>query len=366
MSADRGPVAPSGAAPGLGEFELIRRYFVREGAPRRATLGIGDDCALLDAGGAESLAVSTDLLLEDRHFFADVDPESLGHKTLAVNLSDLAAMGARPLAFTLALALPSADPRWLERFARGLFALADAHGCELVGGDTTRGPLALCVTVLGTVPPALALRRDRARAGDDLWVSGALGAAAWAVAVRRSAGTWPAPEAGGVGDAGGEGREGGEECPRAGADTALAAARARLERPEPRVALGLALRGIAHAAIDLSDGLAGDLAHVVERSARAAGVALGATLEAAALPIDPALAGLPRAERLGLALGGGDDYELLFAAPAAARESVIAAGTGVGLTLSRIGRVDPRPGLRLHDSTTGTTELHARSFDHFR
>jgi thiamine-monophosphate kinase len=366
VSADRGPAAPSGTAPGLGEFELIRRYFVREGAPRRATLGIGDDCALLDAGGTESLAVSTDLLLEDRHFFADVDPESLGHKTLAVNLSDLAAMGARPLAFTLALALPSADPRWLERFAGGLFALADAHGCELIGGDTTRGPLALCVTVLGTVPPALALRRDRARPNDDLWVSGALGAAAWAVAVRRSAGTWPACEAGDAqgdcdaGDAGDDARR------RTGAAPALAAARARLERPAPRVALGLALRGIAHAAIDLSDGLAGDLAHVVERSSRASGAALGATVEAAALPVDPALDALPPAERLAFALGGGDDYELLFAAPVAARESVIAAAAGVGLTLSRIGRIDPRPGLRLHDARTGTTELHARSFDHFR
>jgi thiamine-monophosphate kinase len=360
VSADRGPAAPSGAAPGLGEFELIRRYFVREGASRRATLGIGDDCALLDAGGTESLAVSTDLLLEDRHFFADVDPESLGHKTLAVNLSDLAAMGARPLAFTLALALPSADPRWLERFAGGLFALADAHGCELIGGDTTRGPLALCVTVLGTVPPALALRRDRARSGDDLWVSGALGAAAWAVAVRRSAGAWP------VAEAGVEGGAGGEVGGRAGSAIALAAARARLERPAPRVALGLALRGIAHAAIDLSDGLAGDLAHVVERSSRASGAALGATVEAAALPVDPALAALPPAERLAFALGGGDDYELLFAAPVAARESVIAAGAGVGLTLTRIGRIDPRPGLRLHDARAGTTVLHERSFDHFR
>ena len=241
------------AAP--GEFELIRRFFERPAAAGRARLGIGDDCALLDVPGGESLAVSTDMLVEGRHFFPDVDPEALGHKALAVNLSDLAAMGARPLGFTLALALPAADEAWLEAFSRGLFALADAQGCELVGGDTTRGPLALCVTVHGTVPPALALRRDGARAGDDLWVSGALGAAALAV----------------------ERRLRGEPVP--------AGALARLDRPEPRVALGLGLRGLARAAIDLSDGLAGDLGHVLARSSAAAGVPLGAALERDALPV---------------------------------------------------------------------------------
>ncbi|HYF60456.1 MAG TPA: thiamine-phosphate kinase, partial [Burkholderiaceae bacterium] len=241
------------AAP--GEFELIRRFFERPAAAGRARLGIGDDCALLDVPGGESLAVSTDMLVEGRHFFPDVDPEALGHKALAVNLSDLAAMGARPLGFTLALALPAADEAWLEAFSRGLFALADAQGCELVGGDTTRGPLALCVTVHGTVPPALALRRDGARAGDDLWVSGALGAAALAV----------------------ERRLRGEPVP--------AGALARLDRPEPRVALGLGLRGLARAAIDLSDGLAGDLGHVLARSSEAAGVPLGAALERDALPV---------------------------------------------------------------------------------
>lgn len=328
---------------GPSEFELIRRFFERPATPGRALLGIGDDCALIAAGEEGVLAVSTDMLVAGRHFFDDVEPEALGHKALAVNLSDLAAMGARPLGFTLALALPGADEAWLGAFARGLFALADAHGCELVGGDTTRGPLNLCITVFGSVPPAQALRRDRARVGDELWVSGALGAAAWALARRLRAGAWPAT------------------C-----DAALARARGRLERPEPRVALGLALRGVAHAAIDLSDGLAGDIGHVLERSSAETGVALGADLEAAALPIDPVLDGLPEARRLELALAGGDDYELLFTAPASARREVLDAGARIGLTLSRIGRIEAGAGLRLRDPHGRPIAFHARSFDHFR
>lgn len=328
---------------GPGEFELIRRFFQRPAVPARAPLGIGDDCALIAPGDEGVLAVSTDMLVAGRHFFDDVDPEALGHKALAVNLSDLAAMGARPIGFTLALALPQADEAWLGAFARGLFALADAHGCELVGGDTTRGPLNLCITVFGSVPPAQALRRDRARDGDDLWVSGTLGAAAWALACRLQAGAWP--------DTG---------------DAPLIRARGRLERPEPRVALGLALRGLAHAAIDLSDGLVGDIGHVLERSSAEAGVTLGACLEAAALPVDPALDGLPEPRRLELALAGGDDYELLFTAPASARGQVLDAGARIGLTLSRIGRIEAAAGLRLHDPHGRPIAFHARSFDHFR
>ena len=328
---------------GLGEFELIGRFFRRAGG--RARLGIGDDCALLDPPAGATLAVSTDMLVSGRHFFEDVDPEALGHKTLAVNLSDLAAMGARPVAFTLALALPSADPDWLEAFARGLFALADAHDCELVGGDTTRGPLVLSVTVLGSVSPERALRRDGARAGDDVWVSGALGAAAWAVRTRRDAGGWAAP----------------------GADAArLAQARRRLERPEPRVALGRGLLGVASAAIDLSDGLAGDLAHLLARSGEAVAVPLGATLDEPAVPVDAALAGLDADDRRALALGGGDDYELLFTAPPGRRDDVAAVATRIGLTLTRIGRVEPQPGLRTTDAHGRTFPLDVRSFDHFR
>ncbi|MFZ4759919.1 MAG: thiamine-phosphate kinase [Burkholderiaceae bacterium] len=336
--------APAESA-GPGEFDLIRRYFVRENGPRRAALGIGDDCALLDAGAiaAEgSLAVSTDMLVAGRHFFDDVDPAALGHKALAVNLSDLAAMGARPLGFTLAIALPQADADWLARLAGGMFTLADAHGCELIGGDTTRGPLNLSVTVFGTVPPAAALRRDRARAGDDLWVSGRLGAAAWAVAERQVAGRW-------IGD-----------------DAAIVHARARLEWPQPRVALGLALRGVAGAAIDLSDGLAGDLVHLLDRSSAACGVRLGATLEAAALPVDDVLAAVPPERARAFALGGGDDYELLFTADPTRRDAVRAAGAALGLVLSRIGRIEPIEGVHLIDATGLSTPLNVRSFDHFR
>jgi thiamine-monophosphate kinase len=336
----------------MGEFELIRRWFVRASGPRRAVLGIGDDCALIGPTPGETLAVSTDMLVEGRHFFPDVAPAALGHKALAVNLSDLAAMGARPLGFTLALALPSVDDTWLDGFAAGLFALADAHDCELVGGDTTRGPLNVCITVFGTVPAHEALRRDAARAGDDIWVSGALGAAAWAVACRQQAGAvLPADGAAAL---------------RPGHHRALAGALHRLDRPEPRLALGVALRGVAPAAIDLSDGLIGDLGHVLERSSAAVGMPLGASLDWAAMPVDPALDGLAEPRRAALALAGGDDYELLFTAAPARRADLAAIGASVGLTLSRVGRVEPRPGIRLLAADGRPMEFHARSFDHFR
>jgi len=283
--------------PGPGEFELIARFFTRDGVPGRALLGIGDDCALLAPREDGAIAVSTDMLVEGRHFFADVDAAALGHKALAVNLSDLAAMGARPLAFTLALALPGVDEPWLAAFAGGLFALADAHGCELVGGDTTRGPLNVCITVFGTVPGAVALRRDRARPGDDVWVSGELGAAAWAVACSLSPGG--AGAAAGRDGPDADGPDTGDAVPaargRAPAQAARReAARCRLERPEPRVALGLALRGVADSAIDLSDGLAGDIGHVLERSGRAHGAPIGATLSWQDVPVDPVLDTLSR------------------------------------------------------------------------
>ncbi|MEY8876445.1 MAG: thiamine-phosphate kinase, partial [Leptothrix sp. (in: b-proteobacteria)] len=219
----------------LGEFDLIARYFTRP--VRRSPLGIGDDCALLAPAPGMQLAVSTDMLVEGRHFLSTVAPERLGHKALAVNLSDLAACGARPLAWTLALALPRADEAQLAGLARGLFALADQHDIELVGGDTTAGPLNLCITVFGEVPAGAALLRSGARPGDDLWVSGWLGDARLALEVFRGT------------------------VELDGAD--FAAVRLALELPQPRVALGLALRGLASSAIDLSDGLLGDLGHVL-------------------------------------------------------------------------------------------------------
>ena len=241
----------------MGEFDLIARHFKRP--VRRTALGVGDDCALLAPRPGMQLAVSSDMLVEGRHFFADVDPQALGHKALAVNLSDLAACGAEPLAFTLALALPNADDAWLAAFARGLFALADAHGCELVGGDTTRGPLNICITVFGELPTGQALLRSGARAGDDLYVSGTLGDARLAL----------------------EALQGRVALPPA----LLAAARLRLERPTPRVALGQQLRGVASSAIDLSDGLLGDVGHVLHASGVGARIQMENAIECIATKV---------------------------------------------------------------------------------
>ena len=324
----------------MGEFELIARHFTRPVPPGGGVaLGVGDDCALLAPAPGMQLAVSSDMLVEGRHFLATVDPAALGHKALAVNLSDLAAAGAKPLAFTLALALPSVVDAWLAGFARGLFALADAHGCTLAGGDTTRGPLTICVTVFGEVPAGGALLRSGARAGDDLWVSGTLGDARLALEVFRGTLAVPAE--------------------------VFAAARARMERPTPRVALGQALRGIATSAIDVSDGLAGDLGHVL----RAGGV--GATLEADAAAARVAARGAPGMEAFdaaawrSLALAGGDDYELAFTAPAAARAAVEAAGHAAGTPVTRIGRIEAEPGLRIVDAQGAPVTQRFASFDHF-
>ncbi|HOA93847.1 MAG TPA: thiamine-phosphate kinase [Quisquiliibacterium sp.] len=323
--AHRVPDAPGG---GLREFDLIRRYFDR-GPTRRAALGIGDDCALLAPAAGCDLAVSTDMLVAGTHFFEDVDPEALGHKALAVNLSDLAAMGARPLAFTLALALPRADESWLGAFSRGLFALADRHGCELVGGDTTRGPLNVCITVFGEVPHGAALRRDHAEPGDDLWLSGCTGEAAHALRCRL------------------QGR------PLAAGDPA----QLRLDRPEPRVALGLFLRHLARAAIDVSDGLLGDLAHVCRRSR------VGAEIDAASVPMPAALRALPPGDALRLALAGGDDYELLFTAAPENRAALAACALPHGLT--RIGRIVPGEDVRVLDARGARIDIDVGGYEHF-
>lgn len=320
----------------LGEFELIARYFRRPVSGNPAVqLGVGDDCALLAPTPGMQLAISSDMLVEGRHFFAEADPEALGHKALAVNLSDLAACGARPLAFTLALALPEASEAWLSAFSRGLFALADMHGCTLIGGDTTKGPLNICITVFGEVPAGQALLRSSAKIGDDIWVSGTLGDARLALHALQGKRTL-------------------------GAAT-LAAVRPRLDKPTPRVALGLALRGIASAAMDLSDGLVGDLAHILQASN------CGAQLEAAALAELPAArAAVPNfAERLGLALSGGDDYELLFTAPAAQREAVLAAAAATGTPVTRIGRIEAESGLRVVDAQGKQLTGRFAGFDHF-
>ena len=317
------------------EFELIRRHFLRARTGPAVALGIGDDCALLNPGPGHQLAVSSDMLVEGRHFFPDVDPQALGHKALAVNLSDLAAMGARPLGFTLALALPRADDAWLRSFSDGLLALADAHGCPLVGGDTTRGPLNLCITVFGEVTPGQALRRDAARDDDDLWLSGRTGEARLALERLRGTG-WALATTGDE-----------ELC------------RQRLERPTPRLALGRALAGVANAAIDLSDGLSGDLGHLLAASG------VGAEIALADLPVAPALADVPEADRLECLLNGGDDYELLFTAPVAARERVLKAGAATGTPVQRIGRITQVPGLRLLGPDGRDRPIVGRSYDHF-
>ena len=338
----------------MGEFELIQRYFTRP--TPQAVLGVGDDCALLQMAHGMQLAVSSDMLVAGRHFFADTDPRHLGHKALAVNLSDLAACGARPLAFTLALALPAADPAWLEPFSHGLLALADAHGCELIGGDTTQGPLNICITVLGEVPagaarspghPAtLALLRGGAQPGDDVYVSGTLGDARLAL----------------------ETLQGHIQLP----DAVLHTARQRLEQPTPRVALGLALRGVASAAADISDGLLGDLGHILQRSH------VGATLDTAiAINLLAAQAYFTRASgpfcnmlspqmALQCVLAGGDDYELVFTAPPAQRAAVRAASQASATPVTRIGQIDAAPGLRLVDGHGAAVANTFTSFDHFK
>ena len=321
----------------MGEFELIDRFFKRPAAaPGGVALGIGDDCALLAPSPGMQLAVSSDLLLEGRHFLSTVDPARLGHKALAVNLSDLAACGARPLAFTLALALPRVDQDWLAGFSRGLLALADLHGCPLVGGDTTRGPLAIGITVLGEVPPGQALLRSGARVGDDVYASGTLGDARLALEAFR--GTLGLPQA------------------------VFEAARLRLEQPQPRVALGQALRGLASAAIDAGDGLLGDLGDVL----RQAGV--GARIEAAQalslLACRDELT-LPQAQQLECVLAGGDDYELAFTAPPERRAAVAQAAAACGTAVTRIGTIEAAPGVRLVGADGEPITQGFAAFDHF-
>ena len=302
---------------------------------------MGDDCALLAPRPGMHLAISSDMLVEGRHFFADVEPEALGHKALAVNLSDLAACGARPLAFTLALALPRVDEAWLAGFSKGLLALADVHGCELVGGDTTQGPLNICITVFGEVPAGQALLRSGARAGDDIYVSGTLGDARLAL----------------------EALLGHIHLP----DELLAQARLRLERPTPRVALGLALRGIASSAMDVSDGLLGDFGHILKASGVGACIRTDETIKLIAAGAFPSSATGQFDQKLlqQCTLAGGDDYELLFTAPPQHRAAVAAAAAQSQTAVTCIGQVQAEPGLRLVDAQGQPVEHRFASFDHF-
>jgi thiamine-monophosphate kinase len=326
----------------MGEFDLIERYFKSAAKTHgRVDLGIGDDCALISPAPGMQLAISSDMLVEGRHFLSTVSPEALGHKALAVNLSDLAACGAQPLGFTLALAMPRVDASWLQGFSEGLLRLADAHGCALVGGDTTAGPLNICITVFGQVPSGQALLRSGAQAGDDIYVSGSPGQARLALEAFR--GSISLPEA------------------------AFAQMRERMERPQPRVALGLALRGIASSCIDVSDGLLGDLRHILKASGTGADIQLSAIDSIANNAVFmPTNGHFSQEFGRQMVLAGGDDYELLFTAPQAQREAVRRAAIAAQVPVTRIGSVTAQPELRLLEADGALLENSFASFDHFK
>jgi thiamine-monophosphate kinase len=314
------------------EFDLIARHFTRPA--RNAVLGVGDDCALVDVSNGMDLAVSTDTMVSGTHFFPDVDPESLGHKALAVNLSDMAAMGAMPYWAMLALTVPDVNHEWLAKFAKGFFDLAEEFGVSLVGGDTTKGPLTVTVTIMGEVPAGAALRRSGAKPGEDIWVSGNLGDAALAVAHRRGLLKL--------------------------SDAEYMEAVMRLYEPIPRVKLGQALRGLATSAIDISDGLLADLDHICALSA------VGATVEAERLPVS-AIGAKHIESPAGLTaiVAGGDDYELCFTAPADARDSIEDLTEVLGVPITRIGQIRKGKGVSLVGADGKPIAVSGRGFDHF-
>ncbi|MFZ4553899.1 MAG: thiamine-phosphate kinase [Burkholderiales bacterium] len=315
----------------VGEFDLIRRHFTRP--VRHTALGVGDDAALIDPTPGMQMVVATDMLVAGTHFFAEADPRSVGHKALAVNLSDLAAMGATPRQALLGIALPSADEAWVAAFAEGFAAVAQRFAVDWVGGDTTRGPLNVCVTVIGEVPRGEALLRSGAQVGDAVWVSGVPGLAALALAELQGRCQLPA--------------------------ALRADAHARLHSPEPRVALGLALRGVAGACIDVSDGLLSDLGHILD------GSACGVVLDAARLPW-PARAtdGASDALIRQCLLSGGDDYELLFTAPQSRHADVAALAAATSTPVWCIGEIVAGSGIALLDEGQ-LSRLEPRGYDHF-
>ena len=303
------------------EFALIERHFRRP--TRHTVLGVGDDGALLRPAPGCDLVVSTDMLVAGTHFLPNADPEDLGWKVLAVNVSDMAAMGAQPKWALLAAALPAATESWIEKFARGFFACADAFGIDVIGGDTTKGPRNFCVTIFGEVPAGQSLLRSGARAGDEIWVSGAPGRAAQGLAHLQGQRTLSEP--------------------------ALTDCLAALHRPQPRVALGLALRGLATAAIDVSDGLLADLGHILKASG------LAAQLQ---IPVSPAST---------FYLAGGDDYELVFTVPATRHEEVLALSRKLDLSLTCLGHCEQsQPGkVDVRDTAGAPIELDRHGYDHF-
>jgi thiamine-monophosphate kinase len=316
------------------EFDLIAQYFSRP-APQ-GMRGVGDDCAVLSLDPAKELVISKDLLIEGRHFFSDVAPDALGHKALAVNLSDIAAMGATPVACLLGLAIPVIDHPWLQAFSRGFYELAEKAGCPLIGGDTTRSVagIMVSVTVMGHVPRGQALLRCAAQPGDDIWVTGELGAAD--VALRLLQGTLSAD------------------------DTMLSATRNALERPQPPYAFAPTLVGLAHAALDISDGLLQDLGHIIERSG------CGARLDYDAIPVDAALHVLDSATFQDAVLTGGDVYQLCFTASSENRARINHAAFQAGVKATRIGAITSGPGISVVGADGNVMQTRGKAgFDHF-
>ena len=332
----------------LGEFELIQRFFKTRAKAtlasdnRRILLGIGDDCALIQASPQEEIAVTSDMLVEGRHFFTNANPQWLGHKALAVNFSDLAAMGAKPIGFTLAIALPQANSEWLAAFSSGLFDLAEQFSCPLIGGDTTAGPLNICITAFGSVPSGKAIRRSGAIVGDEIWISGCTGDARLALAALRQEITL--------------------------SDAELQTVQPRLHQPTPRIPLGISLRDVAHSAIDLSDGLLGDLKHILEASQ------VDAQIFLEKLPKSATLKKQDQAIQNQFAANGGDDYELCFTAPENKHDLVLKISKELSLNLTPIGSItamtSSKPKIAIFDgdqtllSDTATASL-LQSFDHF-
>jgi len=323
----------------LDEFGLIERIRRRTAARADIVLGIGDDAALLQPAPGQQLVVTTDTLNVGVHFPAETPARDIGWKALAVNLSDLAAMGARPAWCSLSLSLPAADPAWVDGFAQGFFELADAHGIALIGGDTTRGPLSISITAMGQLPTGCALRRDGARVGDDIWVTGVPGEAGMALSLWQQARL---------------------DVAAVNADPALEHLRQRLALPTPRLAAGIALRGLASAAIDISDGLLADLGHICSRSQ------VGADLQQDALPGSDAAAAaglVPAFDEL--RASAGDDYELCFTAPAALRAQVSQTMASVAVRATRIGYIRAGTGVNLVNKE-GDPEVAGRpGFNHF-
>ena len=332
----------------LGEFDLIERFFktgadlLRTDADQAITLGIGDDCALIKPPANEEIAVTSDMLVEGRHFFAGTNPELLARKALAVNLSDLAAMGARPLGFTLAIALPAVDEVWLEAFSKGLFAIAKEYSCPLIGGDTTAGPLTISITALGSAPTGKAMRRSGAQVGDDIWVSGTIGDARLALAALR------------------------HEINLSNQD--LQEIEHRMHQPTPRMALGVHLRDVASAAIDVSDGLLGDLRHLLKQSN------VDAQIELDRLPKSATLQKQEMSTQNQFAACGGDDYELCFTASSSQHEKIQAIGKSLNLPITLIGKILPKEGVEVKVSLVNAlgevlSDIEAapflNSFDHF-